>query len=82
MNIEFLSNILKLIGKKFFYACSFFLIFDEKNLTVVKFTETRGVKKIIKKSGVITLPWREGKIFFTKKNFGRGQWNYNLKLQR
>ncbi len=37
MNIEFLSNILKLIGKKFFYACSFFLIFIEFNEKLEEF---------------------------------------------
>lgn len=37
MNIEFLSNILKLIGKKFFYACLFFLIFIEFNEKLEEF---------------------------------------------
>jgi len=43
-----------------------------KELMAVKFFESWGVRKLPSKSGAITLPRREGKIFFVKKNFGRG----------
>jgi len=40
--------------------------------TAVASCESWGVKKTLKKSGLITLPRREGKIFFAKKILGGG----------